>query len=145
MASRSNAVMPSIWTGGAMKLVLLTMMILVAPSAFAQTHAPTLEVCRADAALWYNDDMSAEYDKAEAIWISDHVPNRTPTAKLPLKEVIARQNEMYDCARVDESTQNLYFDAGRFYHGVFADRAISFLARHNLMHQFQKEDVAGIR
>jgi len=38
-----------------------------------------------------------------------------------------------------------YNDAAAFYDNVYKSRAIDFIDRHHLMHQFSQEDAAGAR
>jgi hypothetical protein len=59
-------------------------------NAKPQQHAPTVEVCRADVALWYDDDSATEYLKAKTLHKSEHTKNLTPIAKLSLIEVKKR-------------------------------------------------------
>jgi hypothetical protein len=108
-------------------------------------HAPTKDVCQADVAVWYSTEMSTEYSNAEAAWMSDHIPNRTALGKMSVREALARMGEMYTCEEVDAAQSDLYHKAGNLYFGIYTDRALSFLSRHNLMKQFQQEDDAGKR
>ncbi len=126
---------------------LLGLALLFSSAAFGQEvqHAPTKDVCQADVAVWYNPEMSAEYNNAQGVWARDHVPNRTALAKMPLHEVLGRMDEMYSCEQVDEQRNDLYHSAGNMYFGIYADRAINFIYRHHLMQQFRQEDAAGAR
>jgi hypothetical protein len=110
-----------------------------------QQHAPTVEVCRADAALWYDRDAATDYLKAETLHKSDNVKNLTPAAKLSLAEVKARATEMFDCARVDEPRYQNYLEAADFYYIVMVDRYGAFIRRHHLMEQMMREDARGLR
>lgn len=110
-----------------------------------QQHAPTLEVCRADAAVWYDRDAATEYLKAETLHKSDNVKNLTPTAKLALIEVKARASEMFVCAKVDEPRSQSYLEAADFYYIVMVDRYGDFIRRHHLMEQMMREDAQGLR
>src|SRR5258707_8601646 len=92
-----------------------------------QQHAPTVEVCRADAALWYDRDAATDYLKAETLHKSDNVKNLTPAAKLSLAEVKVRATEMFDCARVDEARYQNYLEAADFYYIVMVDRYGAFI------------------
>jgi hypothetical protein len=132
------------------RIVLGLIAVLFAIPTFAQQHAPTAEVCKADVAVWYNAEMATEYYKAQQALVEDTAPNRTDIAKLPVQEVIARMNEMYDCARADvpegvDPQTNRYFQAGHFYHEVFSSRAMQFIHRHGLWDEFLKEDSSGKR
>jgi uncharacterized protein YtpQ (UPF0354 family) len=117
----------------------------VLASAKPQQHAPTVEVCRADVALWYDDDSATEYFRAETLHKSDRIKNLTPIAKLSLVEVKARGSEMYDCRRVDKPQSQNYLEAADFYFIVMVDRYAEFLRRHHLMEQLFKEDAQGLR
>jgi hypothetical protein len=83
-------------------LLVLVFTMGLSVSSQAQEHAPTVEVFRADLAVWYNHDMAADYFNAEAHHISDNAKNHTLTAKLPLKEIAARTREMVLCEAVDK-------------------------------------------
>jgi hypothetical protein len=128
-----------------MKMIVLAVAILIATSTFAQQHAPTVATCQADVAVWYGAEMATEYNNAETAWVRNVIPNRTEAAKLTIKEVIARQNEMTQCMKVDEEKLELYFSAQDFYHGIHCDRVMRFIDRHGLRGEFQKEDAAGKR
>lgn len=69
----------------------LALLILVSATALAQEHAPTVEQCRADAAVWSakNADISTPSDK----------------------ELWARVREMNQCVEVDpvESAHEYFF------------------------------------
>lgn len=111
----------------------------------AQQHAPTVDVCRADAALWYSTEAATEYIKAENEHLSNGTRNRTPIAKLGVEEIVARSLEMGDCASVDSDRFNTYHDAQKFYMDVVHDRMASFIYRHHLMEQLKREDARGLR
>jgi len=98
-----------------------------------QQHAPTVGVCRADAALWYDRDAATDYLKAEALHKLDSVKNPTPVAKLPLTEVKARATELFDCGKVDDPYHQNYLEAADFYYIVMVDRYGAFIRRHQLM------------
>ena len=108
-------------------------------------HAPTVEVCRADAAVWWSDDVVAEYNKSEEQLASGgkYIPN--PAGDLSLKEVSARRREMYDCVQVDKRDAQIYRGAYEFYWGVRMGRYERFIERHGLMDEFLKEDAQGLR
>ena len=38
-------------------------------------HAPTLEMCRADVAVWYSLESASEYSAAQVKLLRDGVPN----------------------------------------------------------------------
>lgn len=126
-------------------LALGLLLISSAHIVLAQQHAPTVAQCQADAALWGNDHVKAEYISAETAHLKAGTPNPTDIAKLPLDEIVARQNEMGNCFSVDEKNYKRYSEAQAFYTSVFADRVINFVTRHGLWDQLKAEDSKGIR
>src|SRR6266404_5731807 len=76
--------------------------------ARSQEHAPTLDVCRADLAVWHDHEEAKDYYDAERLFTRDGTPNRTATNKLSLSEVKLRKAEMFECMRVDLSDQSKY-------------------------------------
>lgn len=121
--------------------------VLVASFASAQPaqnveHAPTVDVCRADSALWNAEALSPKY----------HVEN------LSVQELLSRQTEMHKCGLVDRldptpqpdtinrisQTEKYAFLFG-FYGTEIAVRALDFIARHGLEQKFYAEDAAGAR
>jgi hypothetical protein len=131
-----------------MRISLLATLMLatLAPATpESQKHAPSIETCRADLALWYDVESATAYKKAETLHITGGVKNSTPAAKLPLKEVNARIIEMGNCSHVDTTRSNDYVAANDFYAGVQGDRYFAFIVRHNLMPQILKEDAQGLR
>jgi hypothetical protein len=128
------------------KPILITVAVLcVTPAMAHQQPASTVEVCRAEAAVWFNGRMAADYTDAQDDWVGNKIPNRTETARLPVKELMARQSEMFDCAKVDRENRGEYYEAGEFYHNVLTDRETQFIDRHGLWQQFVAEDAAGQR
>jgi len=105
-----------------------TILILAIAPAFAQQHSPTVDVCRAD----------------EAVWAADAVGNQTYKT-LPYNELALRQNEMNDCAKVDGDQHRTadYVALVSLYENLIEVRMTHFLNRHNLMQQFLDEDAAG--
>jgi hypothetical protein len=128
-----------------MKLLILIFGLLFIVSAHAQEHAPTAAQCQADVAVWGDSSMETEYNKAQTAFVNDNTPNKTDTAKLGVDEIIARQNEMIDCMKVDRPQFNSYLDAMQFYHSVIADRLFDFISRHSLWDQVRLEDAQGKR
>jgi hypothetical protein len=126
-------------------VVLLALIFALPVTSEPQQHAPTLETCRADLALWYDKESATKYNEAETLFISDGVKNLTPAAKLPLTEVEARLTEMGKCFYVDNQHLDDYYDADRFYSGVRSDRYAGFIHRHHLMAQLREEDAEGLR
>lgn len=114
--------------------------LLFAGTISAQEHAPTVDVCRADAAVW----------NAAVV---NHNPETSKT-KLPYDELAARSNEMHACrsvdpARVGDSSSITRMDAYTLLEALYKDeiasRAMNFIARHGLGKQFLAEDAAGAR
>ena len=113
--------------------MVLTLALLSATSARVQEHAPTVDVCRADRALWYPYSSPPQTDDGAIL-------------KLSFDQVHARQGEMGNCARVDaENKQDWYLNAAEFYATVMSIRTWHFISRHNLEAQFFQEDAAGKR
>jgi hypothetical protein len=106
-------------------------------------HAPTLEVCRADANLWDNQDDFQAY-KNNRVKILTTGRDETPVGKISTNELGERANEMRDCYE-ETSGSSIYFIVRDFYEGVIGDRYEDFLARHHLLEQFSREDKEGKR
>jgi hypothetical protein len=121
-------------------LTLLIILICVRPLV-AQEHAPLLEQCKADRALWYSSEQENEYRKAD---LAEGPKNSTQYAKLPLKVIKFRTKEMADCWSVGNGDDQ-YFKAAEFYDMIYRDRCLSFINRHHLMEQLLAEDERGIR
>ena len=112
----------------------------------SQQHAPTVDVCRADVAVWFSYGSATAYANAEAARVTDNIPNRTETAKLSFGEVNKRLLEMGDCDKVDKQHSDDYTQAIDFYNRVADNRLRSFVFRHpSLLKQFIQEDVRGLR
>lgn len=118
-----------------MRTILITILILATAPAFAQVqHAPTLDICRADQAVW--------------------VENTKEKHSLSYDELSNRIQEMTDCSKVDpEIVGNMdsHFRSDRYdmirasYENEERYRLEVFLSRHNLGQQFLVEDAAGAR
>lgn len=114
-----------------MKYVLM-FLLLVTTVAMGQDiqHAPTIEQCRADLAVWSNQTKQIE-------------------DKLPVRELAERESEMLDCAYVLESAypseSKLADQQGMVYGLIIGTRASHFLKRHNIWTQFNNEDAKGAR
>jgi hypothetical protein len=127
--------------------ISLTALILLGTScavAVAQKHAPTVEVCRADVALWYNTQLYTEFRLAQKDWFADQIPNRTDIAKLSLSEIGMRVREMGECWSVDNHEEK-YLKAMDLYDTAFTGRYIRFVRRHHLEQQLMSEDEQGLR
>ena|ERR1035438_3156931 len=130
------------------KTVVAVLALLVSVSLSpinAQQHAPTIEVCRADVAVWGDPQAEIDYEKAEAEWFKNDVPDRTAIAKLSIREMSRRGDEMSQCEKVDPNQEKLYSGMQEFYNDVRRDRYARFLYRHHLMSQLEQEDTAGKR
>ena len=126
-------------------LIASVFVLLCAGAAFGQQHAPTLDVCQADVALWYSMESATDYLNQETKHINEGVRNTSPYNRLPVEEVEARVKEMGDCAIVVNFRDERYHEAQTFYSGILHDRMANFIYRHNLMEQLKKEDAVGIR
>jgi hypothetical protein len=115
------------------------------PVPCAQEHAPTVDVCRADRAVWDNTEEETDYVKQETKHVNDGTRNKNPIANLSFREINLRLREMAMCASVDETNLDKYHDISQFYSSVVEDRYRSFIVRHHLMEQFRTEDAAGAR
>lgn len=102
-------------------------------------HAPTVEQCRADRALWFSkisDDAKAE--EAEGL--------RAPVAhSVSFQQLNFCILEMHDCARIDPESNDLYYKTSGDAGVTANDRLMNFLVRHNLLNQFLAEDAQGKR
>jgi hypothetical protein len=94
-------------------------------------HAPTVEQCRADQALWLS--------KLES------TPPRQGTADVDLKTLHLWFSEMNDCMAVDPANQFKYYNTEAEATGERSSREMSFIGRHGLYQQFLDEDEAGKR
>jgi hypothetical protein len=128
-----------------MKRIVLLLLMLTAVPAGTQQHAPTVAQCQADAAVWAPPEMQTEYLKAQTAHIKYGTPNETSTNKLPIKEVLARIDEMGDCQKVDHRNWEKFLEIQSFYSNVQTDRVQDFMTRHDLWPQFRSEDAQGKR
>lgn len=104
-------------------------LLLLAATSFAQDHAPTVEQCRADQRLWWNQ--------------LDTQPEEI--SSLPFKKLNQRTGEMIACAAVDEERRDSYIRTQGMFQIQQSMRLLNFVERHNLMGQFLAEDKAGKR
>lgn len=123
-----------------MKAIPLLAALLFAFPIDSQEHAPTVDVCRADSAVWNAAVMN-------------HNPEASKS-KLPFDELAARNKEMHDCVSVDPphvgdepsiARMNTYSRLQALYTDEIAFRAMNFINRHGLGKQFLDEDAAGAR
>lgn len=105
----------------------VAVLFLIAVSS-AQDHAPTVEQCRADKNLWWD-----QFDTREAV------------SKLSAKKINKRSDEMRDCAVVDEENQHSYLQLAGMFQMEYELRLLDFVTRHHLMAQFVAEDADGKR
>jgi hypothetical protein len=122
---------------GAGKAVLVVVAVLLFGSGlFAQQHAPTVDVCRADAAVWRG------------------ALSKDALSRLSAQEVFNRNQEITQCILVDpppyptvkgEIMFETYLLLRSSYAEELANRYIAFIHRHNLSDQFLAEDAAGKR
>jgi hypothetical protein len=124
-------------------ILALAFFLVLAGTSRTQQHAPTADVCRADANLWDNPDDFAAY-RAERIGFLAGKPATSPVGILPAKEVEGRMREMADCYSAD-SPHATYLITYQFYTGVAYDRGVDFIARHGMVEKFYQEDAAGKR
>jgi hypothetical protein len=124
-----------------MKMTILILVVLFALPVFAQQHAPTIDVCRADFAVW----------KAEM----NNQTRAVVTKKLSYTELTLRSKEMGQCVQVDWPSETaskddldriaLYDALAGVYLNEISDREANFIRRHSLSEQFIAEDEAGQR
>jgi hypothetical protein len=110
----------------------IAFLFISAAAVLAQEHAPTVEQCRADAAVWSAKDADT----------------KTPT----MKELWLRVHEMNQCLAVDpvESAHEYtleYLTVCRNVGDEYSARVVSFLNRHDAKwkSQFDAEDAGGKR
>lgn len=120
---------------------IVGLLLVFPPLVKAQEHAPLLDQCKADRALWYSLEQENEYRKAD---LAEGPKNSTQYAKLPLKIIKFRIKEMTDCWSVGNEADQ-YLKAAEFYDMIYRDRCLSFINRHHLMDQLLAEDERGIR
>jgi len=125
--------------------VLLFLALAFIPICKSQSiaHAPTLDVCKADANLWDNQgDFQAYKDNRTKIIIAGR--DETPLGRISTNELVERTSEMADCYEETDGG-SIYFIVRDFYEGVIADRYEDFIVRHHLVDQFDREDKEGKR
>jgi len=110
-----------------------------------QEHAPTVDVCRADRAVWRESSERLDYSQQELRHEREGTTNKNNIGQLPYKELLSRQVEMGTCMMVDTPDSEAYSDVVGFYQQVEGDRYHHFVERHHMMSQFLDEDAAGLR
>ncbi len=130
-----------------MKPFLLIFGLLLVVPATGQKHAPILEQCMADVAVWGDIGAQLEYSKAQFAFIQDGTLNKTEINKLSMEELNERMSEMGDCIKeVDPLTEAKdYESVVSFYQNIEGDRAYDFIVRHGLHDRFYLEDRQGKR
>jgi hypothetical protein len=113
---------PAVW-------VFASIILLATTISNSQDHAPTLEQCRADEKLWW-DEL-----------------NNVPAAisRLPFSKLVNRFGEMTDCGSVDDDRIADYNRVAGSLTLKMQNRLLHFVDRHHLMGQFMAEDAAGKR
>jgi hypothetical protein len=94
-------------------------------------HAPTVEQCRADQALWLS--------KLET------TPRGSGTSNVDVRTLHAWAVEMDDCKAVDQANELKYYNTEAETTAAVSGRELGFIYRHNLYQQFLDEDAAGKR
>lgn len=123
--------------------LLPVLLFCVVPLLGQVEHAPTPEVCRADADAWSVPQWSllarneANFDNYAVLMSRD--PN------VSAKTMEGRRNEMMTCIKTDRVSANRYSEASRAYALAEIGRMAAYLRRHNLMAQFYQEDEDGQR
>lgn len=113
-------------------------------------HAPTVEQCRADAALW--DNQLDEYNQAARSLIEGggklEVPPNTDIGRLSFIQLNARIEEIVNCHAVDGKDADLHRLYYRVTNGLSSARDArfkDFVFRHGYYKQFLAEDQKGLR
>jgi hypothetical protein len=106
-------------------------------------HAPTVEMCRADYALWSDASLMKSYYEADAKSRKHVSEDSDEISRLSIDEIAARAVEMSDCLKADaDSNDRLkYRLASDFYNGVFGSRLEHFIERHNLAKQVKSGQI----
>jgi hypothetical protein len=126
-------------------LLLPLFLLFVFPMSGQVDHAPTPEVCRADADGWSVPPWDilraneANFDNYAGQLMHD--PNVTA------KTMQARRAEMLACMKTDQikANQNRYSEANRAFAIAEIGRMADYMQRHNLTAQFLQEDEQGQR
>jgi hypothetical protein len=112
-------------------------------------HAPNVEQCRADLALW--DDQLFDYAKAAAAQMNQGsklvVPAHTEIGKLTARQLNAHSEEMLHCYVVDKDAdyQRTYSRVISGLSNARSARFEDFVLRHGYMKKLILEDEAGLR
>jgi hypothetical protein len=115
-----------------LKRTTLILVLLTTIGAMGQDihHAPTAEQCKADEAVW-------------------NAESKADIAALPVNTLLQRSNYLSACYKV---LQNVNFNSAVWalsWQGIYdayaIRRALNFIDRHGLRHQFDEEDAKGAR
>jgi len=116
-----------------MKNAMLFLLLTVTSVAWGQDikHAPTAEQCKADMAVWKPQ-------------------SKADTISLPVRTLLQRSIELYDCNRVlgdvqDRDGVEWALTMRGVYEQHISSRAMKFIDRNGLTHQFYDEDAKGAR
>jgi hypothetical protein len=107
-----------------MKLIALLMLC-----GLASAQTAPLDECRTKGDVWLHEGVSAIH-------------------KLSVTELASRNQLMEQCAKSYPQTSSHMREwemFGRVYRQEIGQRAMSFIARHNLKEKFLQEDAAGTR
>jgi hypothetical protein len=96
-------------------------------------HAPSIEQCKADRAVWFSKLQLSVGTGA--------------TGKLDegIDTLLAWQDEMGECMEVDKQNRALYINTLAGIRDEMGIRYMHFIERHHLSEQFNAEDAAGNR
>jgi len=127
-------------------LLLFGLLLVIPATGQEHAHAPTLEQCKADVAVWGDSDAQLEYSKAQLAFVKDGTSNKTEVNKLSMQELNERMAEMSDCMKeVGPIEAKDYEGVVSFYISIDGDRAYDFIVRHGLHDRFLLEDRQGKR
>jgi hypothetical protein len=117
-----------------MFIVILGLLIFsTRPVSPQDTEGPALEQCRIDLASWTHDFSYVQPANADLMLTSRQLMDRTRELK---KCILLEAKEPY---RSSITSLEPHYDE------LLEERLLGFLARHNLLEQFQKEDSDGLR
>lgn len=116
-----------------MKLVAVMALLLVSMVGQRVEHAPTVEQCRADQALWYD-----QLEQPSPDW-GHSLPD------ISARSLYAMADQMTKCVAVDAEQIHKYNHTTQLISLVIGFRRADFMIRHNLEAKFFEEDNAGAR
>lgn len=123
-----------------MKMTVLLFAILFSVSAFAQ-DAPTIEQCRADAAMWEPKPYNESFFDAQSM--SDLEHRHTLLLACVIAGTARRSHNKVTFNEALETDQ--WNQLQSLYEGHEMGRLLNFIRRHGEWGQFNKEDAAGQR